>query len=177
MSVLCWWLRDCLYTHVLFVSQCLHPRSHPLSLTVLFSPAPCPALGDSSPHRCAREPAACSHAQSCAVAGARTIQESSWIVIFSLSFPFSFSLFLFIWKRQSSATIPSFMNTIPTKETPPTLIRTNKFTEGFQNIVDAYGVGSYREVNPGWNSEFANLCVLYVTVFFCHIRMSRCLKT
>lgn len=79
--------------------------------------------------------------------------------------------------RQSSATIPSFMNTIPTKETPPTLIRTNKFTEGFQNIVDAYGVGSYREVNPGWNSEFANLCVLYVTVFFCHIRMSRCLKT
>ena len=50
--------------------------------------------------------------------------------------------------RESGATIPSFMNTIPTKETPPTLIRTNKFTEGFQNIVDAYGVGSYREVNP-----------------------------
>ncbi|KAM9194057.1 V-type proton ATPase 116 kDa subunit a 2 isoform 2-T2 [Dugong dugon] len=50
--------------------------------------------------------------------------------------------------RASGATIPSFMNTIPTKETPPTLIRTNKFTEGFQNIVDAYGVGSYREVNP-----------------------------
>nr|XP_004611199.1 unnamed protein product [Sorex araneus] len=50
--------------------------------------------------------------------------------------------------RESGATIPSFMNTIPTKETPPTLIRTNKFTEGFQNIVDAYGVGSYGEVNP-----------------------------
>ncbi|GAB5578973.1 V-type proton ATPase 116 kDa subunit a2 isoform X1 [Prionailurus iriomotensis] len=50
--------------------------------------------------------------------------------------------------RESGATVPSFMNTIPTKETPPTLIRTNKFTEGFQNIVDAYGVGSYREVNP-----------------------------
>ncbi|XP_053444373.1 V-type proton ATPase 116 kDa subunit a 2 isoform X2 [Nycticebus coucang] len=50
--------------------------------------------------------------------------------------------------RESGATIPSFMNIIPTKETPPTLIRTNRFTEGFQNIVDAYGVGSYREVNP-----------------------------
>uniref|UniRef100_A0AC11D0E5 ATPase H+ transporting V0 subunit a2 n=1 Tax=Ovis aries TaxID=9940 RepID=A0AC11D0E5_SHEEP len=50
--------------------------------------------------------------------------------------------------RESGGTIPSFMNTIPTKETPPTLIRTNKFTEGFQNIVDAYGVGSYQEVNP-----------------------------
>lgn len=57
--------------------------------------------------------------------------------------------------RESGATIPSFMNTIPTKETPPTLIRTNKFTEGFQNIVDAYGVGSYREVNPGGKPEGA----------------------
>ncbi|KAM6422950.1 V-type proton ATPase 116 kDa subunit a 2 [Liasis olivaceus] len=50
--------------------------------------------------------------------------------------------------RESSASVPSFMNTIPTKETPPTLIRTNKLTSGFQNIVDAYGIGSYREVNP-----------------------------
>ncbi|XP_066465969.1 V-type proton ATPase 116 kDa subunit a 2 [Tiliqua scincoides] len=50
--------------------------------------------------------------------------------------------------RESRASVPSFMNTIPTMETPPTLIRTNKFTAGFQNIVDAYGVGSYREVNP-----------------------------
>ncbi|XP_050779466.1 V-type proton ATPase 116 kDa subunit a 2 isoform X1 [Gopherus flavomarginatus] len=50
--------------------------------------------------------------------------------------------------RKSGAAISSFMNTIPTTETPPTLIRTNKFTSGFQNIVDAYGVGNYREVNP-----------------------------
>ncbi|XP_035385827.1 V-type proton ATPase 116 kDa subunit a isoform X2 [Electrophorus electricus] len=50
--------------------------------------------------------------------------------------------------RKSGATVPSFVNRIPSNDTPPTLIRTNKFTSGFQNIVDAYGVGSYREVNP-----------------------------
>ncbi|XP_061585132.1 V-type proton ATPase 116 kDa subunit a [Cololabis saira] len=50
--------------------------------------------------------------------------------------------------RKSGATVPSFVNRIPTTDTPPTLIKTNKFTSGFQNIVDAYGVGTYREVNP-----------------------------
>uniref|UniRef100_A0A3Q3JW11 V-type proton ATPase subunit a n=1 Tax=Monopterus albus TaxID=43700 RepID=A0A3Q3JW11_MONAL len=50
--------------------------------------------------------------------------------------------------RKSGATVPSFVNCIPTSNTPPTLIRTNKFSSGFQNIVDAYGVGSYREINP-----------------------------
>uniref|UniRef100_A0A671WCK5 V-type proton ATPase subunit a n=1 Tax=Sparus aurata TaxID=8175 RepID=A0A671WCK5_SPAAU len=49
---------------------------------------------------------------------------------------------------RNGATVPSFVNRIPTSDTPPTLIKTNKFTSGFQNIVDAYGVGSYREVNP-----------------------------
>jgi V-type H+-transporting ATPase subunit a len=46
------------------------------------------------------------------------------------------------------STIPSFLNVIETSDTPPTFNRTNKFTRGFQNLIDAYGVASYREANP-----------------------------
>ncbi|XP_076876556.1 V-type proton ATPase 116 kDa subunit a 2 isoform X1 [Brachyhypopomus gauderio] len=50
--------------------------------------------------------------------------------------------------RRGDATVPSFVNCIPSKDTPPTLLRSNKFTSGFQSIVEAYGVGDYREASP-----------------------------
>ncbi|KAL0882235.1 hypothetical protein ABMA27_000773 [Loxostege sticticalis] len=46
------------------------------------------------------------------------------------------------------SSIPSFLNCIETDEEPPTFNRTNRFTRGFQNLIDSYGVASYRECNP-----------------------------
>uniref|UniRef100_A0A8C4LT90 V-type proton ATPase subunit a n=1 Tax=Equus asinus asinus TaxID=83772 RepID=A0A8C4LT90_EQUAS len=48
----------------------------------------------------------------------------------------------------SGSSMAPIMTAVQSKTDPPTFNRTNKFTAGFQNIVDAYGVGSYREINP-----------------------------
>uniref|UniRef100_A0A665TFD9 V-type proton ATPase subunit a n=1 Tax=Echeneis naucrates TaxID=173247 RepID=A0A665TFD9_ECHNA len=48
----------------------------------------------------------------------------------------------------SGSGVDSFYNRLPSSTPPPTLFPLNSFTAGFQNIVDAYGVASYREVNP-----------------------------
>ncbi|KAL7986694.1 hypothetical protein Chor_012977 [Crotalus horridus] len=76
--------------------------------------------------------------------------------------------------RESGASVPSFMNTIPTTETPPTLIRTNKFTAGFQDIVDVYGIGSYREVNPDCGHGFLMfLFALFMVLFEKHPKLMK----
>ncbi|VDM57570.1 unnamed protein product [Angiostrongylus costaricensis] len=50
--------------------------------------------------------------------------------------------------EESGSQVPSILNRMETNEAPPTYHKTNKFTKGFQNIVDAYGVATYREINP-----------------------------
>ena len=44
--------------------------------------------------------------------------------------------------------MPSILNRIKTDEQPPTYNKVNKFTRGFQALVDAYGVATYAEVSP-----------------------------
>ncbi|XP_017101114.1 V-type proton ATPase 116 kDa subunit a 1 isoform X4 [Drosophila bipectinata] len=50
--------------------------------------------------------------------------------------------------EKSGSSVPPILNRMQTFENPPTYNRTNKFTKAFQALIDAYGVASYREMNP-----------------------------
>jgi len=49
---------------------------------------------------------------------------------------------------EKSGSLPVILNRLSCVESPPTFHRTNKFTKGFQTLIDSYGVASYREINP-----------------------------
>lgn len=51
--------------------------------------------------------------------------------------------------EESGTNMTPILHELRTNKTPPTYNRTNKFTEGFQTIMDSYGTASYQEVNPG----------------------------
>ncbi|KAK7518683.1 vacuolar ATP synthase-like protein 98 kDa subunit [Phyllosticta citriasiana] len=50
---------------------------------------------------------------------------------------------------RAGLSVPTIVNQIKTTKTPPTYVKTNKFTMAFQTIIDAYGTAKYKEVNPG----------------------------
>lgn len=50
--------------------------------------------------------------------------------------------------RVSNAQVGTVFQTLHTKAMPPTYFSTNKVTEAFVDIIEAYGVATYREANP-----------------------------
>ncbi|KAL1132711.1 hypothetical protein AAG570_010663 [Ranatra chinensis] len=50
--------------------------------------------------------------------------------------------------ERSGSSVPPILNRMDAFVDPPTYNKTNKFTNAFQNLIDAYGVASYREINP-----------------------------
>ncbi|KAL7423185.1 H(+)-transporting V0 sector ATPase subunit a [Cryptotrichosporon argae] len=49
----------------------------------------------------------------------------------------------------AGTSVPPILSELRTHQTPPTFHRTTPFTEGFQTIIDSYGIATYQEVNPG----------------------------
>ncbi|KAF2706289.1 vacuolar ATP synthase-like protein 98 kDa subunit [Pleomassaria siparia CBS 279.74] len=49
---------------------------------------------------------------------------------------------------RAGLSVPTIVNQVKTTKTPPTFFKSNRFTVGFQTIIDAYGTIKYREVNP-----------------------------
>ncbi|XP_014240542.1 V-type proton ATPase 116 kDa subunit a-like [Cimex lectularius] len=51
-------------------------------------------------------------------------------------------------KSESKGDMKTIVQIQATDDIPPTYFEQNKFTQAFQNIIDAYGVPSYQEINP-----------------------------
>ncbi|KAI3650773.1 hypothetical protein MP228_004254 [Amoeboaphelidium protococcarum] len=51
--------------------------------------------------------------------------------------------------ERNGSLVPPIVNQLQTHDQSPTYHKTNKFTFGFQAIIDSYGVATYKEVNPG----------------------------
>ena len=69
--------------------------------------------------------------------------------------------------NRAGLSVPSIINEIRTNKTPPTYQKTNKFTEGFQTIINAYGTGQVPR-SQSWIANYRHLPILVR----CHVRMT-----
>ena len=69
---------------------------------------------------------------------------------------------LSVGEKVSGSSIPSIIQPMETSEDPPTYYNTNRFVKGFQGVVDAYGVSTYGEVNPGAVFCVFNILFMYL---------------
>lgn len=66
-------------------------------------------------------------------------------------------------KETSGSSVPSILQQVEVNESPPTYNRTNSFSSSFQGMIDAFGVATYQEVNPGfWTELCLNKFIFYV---------------
>ena len=52
-------------------------------------------------------------------------------------------------EQDSSLDVMPIFHRVPDNGSLPTYFKVNKFTQGFQSIIDAYGVAVHGEINPG----------------------------
>jgi len=78
--------------------------------------------------------------------GRRTLIAEAWVPTRDIT---AVQLALRRATDSSGTSVPPILHEMRNAKDPPTFHRTNKFTAGFQGIIDAYGVASYEEINPG----------------------------
>ncbi|PWN26820.1 V0/A0 complex, 116-kDa subunit of ATPase, partial [Jaminaea rosea] len=91
----------------------------------------------------------------------KTLIAEGWCPTFALQ---SIQLALQRAAENAGTNVPPVLQELKTKQTPPTYQLTNKFTAGFQSIVDAYGIAAYGEVNPGLTAVI-NFPFLFAVMF------------
>jgi len=69
-------------------------------------------------------------------------------------------------QKESESAAPPILNRMDAgRLIPPTYFRTNKFTKIFQSIVNAYGMPTYKEANPGKILIFHHISSLKLKLF------------